>query len=150
LTPRLSARANYPASCRLRTAVLRPAGAAPAKWGGAAGASKGPHEIAWVAVADPPANLLHCQVSFDQETTRLCHAALGEPLQNRPPRLTPDDRGEVAPRQAHRPRHALCHVDACFGLPERRIVRGSFEAHVDDLSLAPDPRHVLWAEGPIG
>jgi hypothetical protein len=43
-------------------------------------------------------------------------------------------------------RHALCHVDACFGLPERRIVRGSFEAHADDLSLASDPRHVLWAE----
>jgi hypothetical protein len=69
------------------------------------GASKGPHEVARVAVADPPADLLHCQVSLDQETTRLCHAALGDPLLHCPPRLTPDDRGEVAPRQAHRPRH---------------------------------------------
>jgi hypothetical protein len=92
----------------------------------------------------------HCQVSFDQETMRLCYAALGDPLKNRPSRLAPHDCGEVARRKAHRPRYVLCHVDACFGLPERRIVRGSLEAHVDDLSLAPDPRHALRAEGPIG
>src|ERR687897_1258229 len=90
-----------------RTSGLRASGTAPAEWGGAVGASKGPHEVARVAVADPPTHLLHCQVSLDQETTRLRHAALGDPLLHRPPRLTPDDRGEVAPRQAHRPRHIL-------------------------------------------
>ena len=47
-------------------------------------------------------------------------------------------------------RHALFHVDACFGLAERRIVRRSFESHADDVSLDTDPRHVLWAERPIG
>src|ERR687898_579306 len=95
------------AVARRRTSGLRASGTAPAKWGGAVGASKGSYEVARVAVADPPTDLLHCQVSLDQETTRLRHAALGDPLLHRPPRLTPDDRGEVAPRQAHRPRHVL-------------------------------------------
>src|SRR5918995_4255466 len=93
------------AVARRRTSGLRASGTAPAKWGGAVGASKGSYEVARVAVADPPADLLHCQVSLDQETTRLCHAALSDPLLHRPPRLTPDDRGEVAPREAHRTRH---------------------------------------------
>src|SRR5918995_6065366 len=90
---------------RPRTSGLRASGTAPAKWGGAVGASEGPHEVARVAVAEPSPYLLHCQVSLDQETTRLCHAALGDPLLHRPPRLTPDDRGEVAPRQAYSPRY---------------------------------------------
>ena len=48
------------------------------------------------------------------------------------------------------PCNALCHFNACLGLSERRIVRGSFEAHADDVSLTPDPRLVLWAGRPIG
>jgi pimeloyl-ACP methyl ester carboxylesterase len=68
----LTPKANDP----MRISGLRAAGAAPAKRGGAVGASKGPHEVAWVAVADLPADLLHCQVSLDQETPCLCHAAL--------------------------------------------------------------------------
>src|SRR5918995_3143165 len=91
----------------LRTSGLRPSGAAPAKWRRTVGAPKGPHEVARVAVADLPADLLNRQVGLDQETTRLHHAALGNPLLHRPPRLTPYDRGEVARRQAYRPRHVL-------------------------------------------
>src|ERR687895_125845 len=90
---------------RSGTSGLRASGTAPAKWGGAVGASKGSNKVGRIAVADPSPYLLHCQVSLDQETTRLCHAALGDPLLHRPTRLTPDDRGEVAPRQAHRPRY---------------------------------------------
>jgi hypothetical protein len=60
----------------------------------------------------------------------------------------PDEVGVYHPQGE--PRHIRCHVDACFGLAERCIVRGSFEAHADDLSFAPNPRHVLWAERPIG
>ena len=48
------------------------------------------------------------------------------------------------------PRHIRCHFDACFGLPERRIVRGSFEAHADDVPLAPNPRHILWTWPLVG
>jgi hypothetical protein len=63
----LTSKANDP----MRTSGLRAAGAAPAKRGGAVGASKGPHEVGRVAVADPPPDLFHCQVSLDQQTTRL-------------------------------------------------------------------------------
>src|SRR5918993_1718978 len=93
------------AVARPRTSGLRASGTAPAKWGGAVGTPEGPNEVARVPVADPSADLLYCQVSLDQETTRFHHAALGNPLLHRPPRLAPDDRGEVAPREAHRPRH---------------------------------------------
>jgi hypothetical protein len=69
------------------------------------GTPEGPHEVARLPVADPPANLLHREVGLDQEAPRLRHAPLGDPLLHRPPRLAPDYRGEVPPRQAHRPRH---------------------------------------------
>ena len=42
-----------------RTSGLRPPGAAPAKRGSIMGALKGPHEVARVAIADPPADLLN-------------------------------------------------------------------------------------------
>lgn len=65
------------------------------------GTPKGPHEVARVSVADPPADLLHGEVRSDQEATRLGHAALRNPLQDGLPRLAPDDGGEVSGRKAN-------------------------------------------------
>jgi hypothetical protein len=90
------------------------------------GAPKGPHEVARVAVSNPPANLLHRQVGLDQQTPFLRHAALGDPLPDRPPRLMPYDRGEVALRQAYRSRHVLerdplAVAPSCGFEAERRV-----------------------------
>src|SRR5919112_4564066 len=89
----------------LRNPGLSAAGAAPAKRGRAVGAPEGPHEVARLPVANPPANLLNRKVALDQQTTRLCHAPLGDPLLHRASRLAPDYRGEVPWREAHRSRH---------------------------------------------
>jgi hypothetical protein len=35
------------------------------------GAPEAPHEVGWVAVADPLADLLYCQVGLDQQAPRL-------------------------------------------------------------------------------
>src|SRR5829696_9441144 len=86
---------------------FRVAGTTPAERGNTVGAPERSHEVTRVTVADPPANLLHCQVGLDQETPRLRHAPLGDPLLHRPSRFAPDDRGEMAPRQVDRPRHVL-------------------------------------------
>ena len=58
----LSPRANQPANSCVRTSGLRATSATPAKRGGAVGAPEGLHEVARIAVADPPANLLNREV----------------------------------------------------------------------------------------
>jgi hypothetical protein len=47
---------------RSGTSGLRASGTAPAKRGGAVGASKEPHKVARISVADAPADLLHRQI----------------------------------------------------------------------------------------
>jgi hypothetical protein len=69
--------------------------AAPAKWSRTVGTPEGPHEVARVSEAAPPADLLYRKIGFDQQTPRLCHAALGDPLLNRSPRLAPNHRGGI-------------------------------------------------------
>ena len=64
------------------------------------GAPEGSHEVAHVPLADPTADLLNRQVGLDQEAPRLHHETLDNPLLHRAARLTPDERGEVARRQA--------------------------------------------------
>src|SRR5215208_2226533 len=89
----------------LRNFGLWAASAAPAKRCRAVGAPEGPHKVARLPIANPPANLLNRTVALDQQPARLCHAPLGDPLLHRASRLAPEDRGEVASREAHRPRH---------------------------------------------
>src|SRR5215203_7152149 len=55
-------KANQPANSCVRTSGLRATSATPAKRGGAVGAPEGLHEVARIAVADPPANLLNREV----------------------------------------------------------------------------------------
>src|SRR5829696_5952415 len=76
---------------RLGTSSSLTTGATPAQRCRAVGTPEGPHEVAWIPIADSSAYLLHRQVGLDQETPRLCHAPL--------------DRGQVASRQAHCLRH---------------------------------------------
>src|ERR671917_959258 len=112
-----------------RTSGLRAACATPAERGGAVDVPEGPHEVARVSVADPPADLLHGEVRSEQEATRLGHAALRDPLQDGPPRLAPDDGGEVPGREAHRPGHifegdrlAVTLLDEAEDLREQGLV----------------------------
>src|ERR671921_1794242 len=137
---------NNPLGSYRRTSVLRPPGAAPAKRGSIMGALKGPHEVARIAVANPPADLLNRQVRFDQETLRLHHAALGDPLLHRPPRLTSDNRGEVTRREAHRPRHvlerdalAVVLLDKAEDLGEQGLILEPEVAH--DVHCQPPHAH---------
>jgi hypothetical protein len=76
------------------------------------GTPEGPHEVAGLPVANPPANLLHRELGLDQEAPRLRHAPLGDPLLHCASRLAPNYRREVASRQAHRP----CYVPERDGL----------------------------------
>src|SRR5829696_9200596 len=92
---------------RSRTSGLRAPGTAPAKWGGAVGASKEPHKVARISVADAPADLLHRQIRLYEQPACLRHTALGDPLLHRTSRLASNNRGEVTRRQAHSPRHIL-------------------------------------------
>src|SRR5215203_7538368 len=82
---------------------LRASSTAPAKWGGAVPAAELPYEVVRISVPYPPADLLNREVGLNQQPARLRHAAFGDPLQNRPPRLAPDDRGEVPRRESHGP-----------------------------------------------
>src|SRR5215208_8032211 len=82
---------------------LRASATAPAKWGSAVAAAEHPYEVVRIGVSYPPADLLNREVGLDQQPARLRHAAFGDPLQNRPPRLAPDDRGEVPRRETHGP-----------------------------------------------
>src|SRR5215207_8734154 len=139
-------KANQPVNSCVRTSGLRATSAAPAKRGGAVGAPEGLHEVTRINVADPPADLLHRQVGLDQETPCLRHAALGDPLLHCPSRLAPYDRGEVAPRQAHRPRHVLerdalvvAILDEAEDLGEQGLVVEPEIAH--DVSRQPCDAH---------
>src|SRR5215216_1400217 len=89
------------------TSGLRASGTAPAKGGGAVPAAEHPYEVVRISVPYPLADLLNWEVGLDQQPARLRHAPFGDPLQNRPPRLTPDDRGEVSRRESHGPCHVL-------------------------------------------
>src|SRR5215204_3771613 len=127
----------------LRNSGLWAASAAPAKRGGTVGAPEGPHKVARLPVANPPANLLYREVGLDQEAPRLCHAPLGDPLLHRSPRLAPEDRGEVTSRQAHRP----CHV------PERDGFMVAILDEAEDLGeqglvLEPEIAHHVRCQPP--
>src|SRR5215207_822254 len=89
------------------TSGLRASGTAPAKWGGAVSAAEHPYEVVRISVPYSPADLLDREVGIDQQPARLRHAPFADPLQNRPPRLAPDDRGEVSRREPHGPCHVL-------------------------------------------
>src|SRR5918998_2337169 len=81
--------------------------AAPGEGCRTGGAPEELHEVARVVVADAPAYLIDREVGPDEEAPPLRHAALGDPLHDRPPGLAPDHRGEVARREADGPRHVL-------------------------------------------
>src|SRR5215203_6875610 len=139
----MSAGANQSTSSRLRTSVLRTAGATPGERGRAVGTPEGPHEVARLLVADPPANLPYREVGLDQEAPRLCHAALGDPLLHCASRLAPYDRREMTRRQAHRPRH----------VPERDVLAVALLYEAEDLGeqglvLEPEIAHDVRRQSP--
>ena len=63
--PPVAGARGSPARAKSGTSGLRAACATPAERGGAVGAPEGPHEVARVSVADPPADLLHGEVCSD-------------------------------------------------------------------------------------
>src|SRR5215203_1053418 len=88
---------------RPRTSGLRASGTTPAERGGAVRAAEYPYEVVRIGVPHSPADLLNREVGLDQQLVRLRHAPFADPLQNCPPRLAPDDRGEVPRRESHGP-----------------------------------------------
>src|SRR5215217_869884 len=88
---------------RSGTSGLRASSTAPAKWGGAVPAAEHPYEVVRISVPYPPADLLNREVGLDQQPAGLRHAAFADPLQNRAPCLTPNDRGEVSRRATQGP-----------------------------------------------
>src|SRR5215218_4936539 len=88
---------------RPRTSGLRASGTTPAERGGAVPAAEHPYEVVRIGVPHSPADLLNREVGLDQQLVRLRHAPFADPLQNCPPRLAPDDRGEVPRRESHGP-----------------------------------------------
>src|SRR5829696_1951530 len=97
---------------RPRTSGLRASGTTPAERGGAVPAAEHPYEV-----------------------VRLRHAPFADPLQNCPPRLAPDDRGEVPRRESHGP---------CDVLERDRLV----VAFLDEAEYPSDQRLVLEPEVP--
>src|SRR5215212_5226205 len=114
---------------------LRASATAPAKWGSAVAAAEHPYEVVRIGVSYPPADLLNREVGLNQQPARLRHAAFGDPLQNRPPCLAPNDCGEVPRRETHGP---------CDVLERDRLV----VAFLDEAEYPGDEGLVLEPEVP--